>query len=107
MSVPTPLSEELDLAEEQALRRVFLRMRVRVLGISIALLFGLGLFAATNILILRGGENVGAHLGLLASYFPGYRVSFGGSLIGFLYASAIGYVIGSAIAVVYNRLVDT
>jgi hypothetical protein len=106
MSEPTPLPEELSLREQQALRQVIIRMTVRGLGIAMGLLFALGLFAATNILILRGGENIGAHLGLLAAYFPGYRVSFAGSVIGSVYAFVIGYGIGCSIAIVYNRLVD-
>ena len=107
MSIPTSMQDALDPREEQALRQVILRMRVRGLGISFGLLCAVGLFAATNILIVRGGENVGAHLGLLAAYFPGYRVTFGGSLVGAFYAFVIGYGIGWMIGVVYNRLVET
>ena len=101
------MSDELDRPEQLALRLAIQRMRVQGLSISVGLLCALGLFAATNILILRGGENVGAHLGLLAAYFPGYRVSFGGSLIGFCYAFVVGYLIGCTVGVVYNWLVDT
>ena len=107
MTQPTSLQGALDPREEQALRQVILRMRVRGLGISFGLLCAAGLFAATNILILRGGENVGAHLGLLAAYFPGYSVTFVGSLIGSFYAFLVGYGIGSMIGVVYNHLVET
>jgi ABC-type dipeptide/oligopeptide/nickel transport system permease subunit len=107
MNAPTRSREALDAHDEEALRRVVLRMRVRGLGISIGMLCAIGLFAATNFLILRGGEHVGAHLSLLSAYFPGYRVSFVGSLIGFFYALVIGYGIGCTIGVVYNRLVDT
>jgi ABC-type dipeptide/oligopeptide/nickel transport system permease subunit len=107
MNAPTRRPQTLDRHDEEAIRRAILRMRVRGLGIAMGLLCALGLFAATNFLILRGGEHVGAHLGLLSAYFPGYRVSFVGSLIGFLYAMVIGYGIGCTIGVVYNRLVDT
>ena len=69
------------------------------------LLLGGGLFLATNILVVRGGPNVGAHLGLLSIYLPGYRVSFVGSLIGFVYAFVIGYGLGRLIGGVYNRLI--
>jgi hypothetical protein len=107
MRALTPLSEALDQSEERALRQVILRMRVQGLGISTGLLCGIGLFAATNFLIVRGGEHIGAHLSLLSAYFPGYRVTFVGSLIGSLYAVVIGYVVGLTIGVVYNRLIDT
>ena len=39
--------------------------------------------------------------------FSGYRVTFGGSLVGAFYAFAIGYGIGWMIGVVYNRLIET
>jgi len=63
-----------------------------------------GLFVATNFLILRGGETVGPHLGLLGVYLPGYSVSFVGSLIGFVYMFVIGYGMGRILGSVYNRI---
>ncbi len=48
---------------------------------------------------------MGQHLGLLSNYFPGYSVTLGGSLIGFVYAFVIGYGLGSLIATVYDRIV--
>jgi hypothetical protein len=46
---------------------------------------------------------VGQHLGLLANYFPGYSVTFLGSLVGFVYAFVLGYGLGRLIAAVYDR----
>lgn len=79
-----------------------LRLNARAWGISTGLLLGLGLFIATNILVLRGGEVVGPHLGLLGIYLPGYRVTFLGSLVGFVYMFVIGYALGRLIGVIYN-----
>lgn len=79
-----------------------LRLNARAWGIAMGLLLGLGLFIATNILVLRGGEVVGPHLGLLGIYLPGYRVTFLGSLIGFVYMFVIGYALGRLIGVIYN-----
>jgi hypothetical protein len=87
------------------LRRAVRRLNGRACGVAGALVLGLGLFVATNILVLEGGEDVGAHLGLLRYYFPGYRVTFAGSLIGFVYAFVIGYVLGRAVGWLYDRLV--
>ena len=56
------------------------------------------------VLFWRGGEVVGPHLGLLGWYFPGYSVTFGGSLIGAVYAFVLGYGLGRAIAMIYNSL---
>ena len=90
---------------EQELEVAIRRLNARAWGIAVGLLLGGGLFLATNALLLKGGPNVGQHLQLLSQYFPGYSVSFVGSLIGFIYAFVGGYIIGRAIGYVYNRLV--
>ena len=79
------------------------RLDGRLWGIVLGVLSGIGLFFATNILVLKGGEDVGQHLGLLSHYFPGYRVTFLGSLIGFVYAFVLGYALGRLVCIVYNR----
>jgi len=100
------MPDTIDPNEEQALNRAMLRMNEQGWGIAIGLLLGLGLFIATNVLVVRGGDHVGQHLGLLYVYFPGYRVSFLGSLIGFVYAFVVGYGIGRTVGALYNRLVE-
>jgi len=92
-------------APEQDLRRAVARLNERAWGITLGLLLGLGLFIATNILVVKGGPEVGPHLALLRIYFPGYRVTFLGSVIGFVYAFVVGYAVGRLIGAVYNRLV--
>lgn len=91
--------------ESRQLRSALARLNARAWGIAIGLLLGGGLFLATAILLLQGGENVGQHLNLLQVYLPGYRVSAAGSLIGFVYGFVIGYGLGRVIGLVYNRLV--
>ena len=87
------------------LRSAVRRLNGRACGVAGALVLSVGLFVGTNVLVLQGGENVGAHLGLLRYYFPGYRVTFVGSLIGFVYAFVLGYVLGRAVGWIYDRLV--
>lgn len=91
--------------DEQALASAVLRLNGRAWGIAFGLLLGIGLFVATNVLVLKGGDNVGQHLRMLAVFFPGYGVSFVGSIIGFVYAFVLGYALGRLIGTVYNRLV--
>ena len=91
--------------DKEELRKAILRLNARAWGITVGLLMGGGLFLGTNFLIIRGGENVGQHLGLLSIYFPGYRVTFVGSLLGFMYQFVIGYGIGHMIGALYNRLI--
>jgi hypothetical protein len=89
---------------DESLQGALLRMNARAWGIGMGLLLGAVLFLATNILVIRGGPNMGQHLGLLAIYLPGYSVSFAGSLIGFVYAFVGGYGLGRLVGAVYNFL---
>lgn len=94
------------MARERTLESAVHRINARAWGIATGLVFGLGLLIATNVLVIKGGAYVGAHLGLLATYFPGYSVTFVGSLIGFVYAFVLGYLLGLVIGTVYDWLVE-
>ena len=74
-------------------RGVFL-FNAGVLGLVLGLVFGLGVFVATNWLVIKGGEPVGPHLQLLGQYFIGYEVTPIGSLIGFAWGFASGFALG-------------
>jgi hypothetical protein len=58
----------------------------------------------TNFLLLKVGEHIGAHLALLAVFFPGYRVTFLGSLIGFLYMFIVAFLTGMLVGAVYHKI---
>jgi hypothetical protein len=88
------------------LQRAILRLNARAWGISFGLVAGLGLFGATLFLVLKGGEDVGRHLQLLANFFPGYRVTTAGAFVGLVYGFVCGYGVGRLIGAVYNRLLD-
>ncbi len=90
--------------EEQQLERAVILLNGKLLGIVLGFLFGTGLFLATTFLVLKGGPHVGAHLGLLGQFFPGYRVSFWGSIVGFCYMFAVGLVVGIVLGAVYNKI---
>jgi hypothetical protein len=100
------MANQLTLEEEQALRRTILRASEQGWGIAMGLLLGVGLFLATIILVIKGGPHPGPHLGLVRIYFPGYSVTWIGSIIGFIYAFVVGYAIGRTIATIYNRLIQ-
>ena len=82
-----------------------LRLNAKILGLVLAFLFGSALFIATNWLIIKGGEPVGPHLQLLGQYFPGYSVTFWGSLIGFIYGATVGGLAGGLLGWIYNGIV--
>ena len=91
---------------ESALSVRILRLEALVQGVAWGLVAGLGLFLATNWLVLKGGRVVGPHLSLLRQFFIGYEVTFVGSLIGFVYAFACGFVAGYLVSRIYNRVVS-
>lgn len=91
-------------SEDSSVHAALLRLNARAWGISAGLLMGGGLFLATAVLVLKGGPQVGQHLQLLSAFFPGYRVTWLGAFIGFIYAFVVGYALGRVIGSVYNRL---
>lgn len=85
-------------------RAQFARLHAKAWGVAVGTLSGLALLGATLFLVVRGGPDMGQHLGLLSVFLPGYSVSVGGALIGFVYVFVIGYAIGRLVGAVYNRL---
>ena len=98
------MSERLTIEEQRALRATVEEVNEKGWGIGLGLVSAVGLFVATNVLVLKGGSNVGSHLRLLHVYFPGYAVTFTGSLIGFVYAFVLGYLVGRIVVNLYYRL---
>jgi hypothetical protein len=91
--------------DEREVVRAIARLHAGVLATVGALIGGVGLFAVTAWLLVKGGPNVGAHLQLLNQYFPGYAVTWGGCFIGLLYGGVVGAVVGWCIGAVYNLVV--
>ena len=54
--------------------------------------------------MIKGGPNVGQNLALLGAYYPGYSVTWRGSMIGFGYGALTGAVLGWSVATFYNLL---
>ncbi len=82
------------------------RIQAGVLAVVCALLGGVGLFALTAWLLIKGGPQVGKHLGLLGHYFIGYSVTWPGSLVGLVYGAFFGGVVGWSIGKIYNGIVN-
>lgn len=92
------------LAREEKLFSGILMLNAKVLGLALGVIFGLGIFVATNWLVIKGGARVGPHLILLSQYFIGYRVTFFGSFIGAAYGFALGTICGALIGWIYNKI---
>ena len=98
--------------EDIILTRI-LRLNAVAYGLVAGLVAGFGLFIATNWLVLKGGPIgpegepvVGPHLWLLSQFFPGYEVTFVGSLIGSAYAFVCGFLAGFFVAKLYNGILE-
>lgn len=94
-----------DSSAEALIVEALSKLDAVALGVSLGMLFGIGIFLATNLLVLKGGEVVGPNLGLLSQYFIGYEVTFWGSLIGFAYGLMSGFVLGFLIATLRNFII--
>ncbi len=85
--------------------RTIARLRAGIVAVVTGMVTGFGLFAATLWLVIKGGPNVGQNLSLLRAYYPGYSVTWSGSLVGFAYGFLTGAVLGLCVASLYNLLV--
>ena len=84
--------------------RTIARLREGIVALVTGMVAGFGLFTATLWLVIKSGPDVGQHLGLLRSYFPGYSVTLGGSFVGLVYGALTGAVLGWCVARLYNSL---
>ena len=93
-----------DVAEivQEALSTVFLKLDRLSLGLSLGTVAGVLLSLATLMLVLKGGDAVGPNLQLLTQYFPGYRVTLFGSLVGLGYGFVSGLLVGWVFAFIRN-----
>src|SRR5262249_39861892 len=95
-TVPTPRNPTVD--PHTVILKSFSRLDPRALGLATGVVTGTTLLAATLFLVLKGGESVGANLGLLSQFFAGYSVSVPGAVFGFIWAFGAGFCWGWAIA---------
>ena len=99
----TPVATERGL-DGRELRRAVARIQAGVLALTCGILGGLGLFLMTVWLVIKGGPEVGPHLGLLGQYLVGYSVTWVGSVIGLAYGLVVGGVAGWSVATLYNTI---
>jgi len=90
---------------DQVIIEAFAKLDRTALGLAVAALFGLGVFAATIILIIKGGDVVGPNLALLGQFFIGYTITVKGAFIGLAYGFVVGFIIGWLIGFLRNSLV--
>ena len=100
------MTSDNEVSEDTVIQTRLLYLNAVVQGVTTGMFVGLGLFAVTIWLVIKGGDTVGPHLSLLGQYFIGYSVTWGGAFIGMIYGFIVGYGIGYAYARIYNWVVD-
>ncbi len=91
-----------EAAVEKIVLTQLMRLNALILGLITGITLGGIVFAATLLLVIKGGPNVGIHLILLNNFFPGYTVTAAGSIIGLFYGFIAGFVTGSLVGFLYN-----
>jgi hypothetical protein len=94
-----------DKRTDDEVSRAIAKIQTGVLTIVFAAMCGLALSFMTAWLVLKDGPNVGEHLQLLRNYFPGYSVTWLGSVVGFFYGAIVGGIVGWSIGTIYNKVV--
>jgi len=97
-------ADQLAEAELEASTRL-IRFHAIATGLAGGTICAVGIFVATIWLLIKGGENPGAHLKLLGQFFIGYDVTYVGSLIGAAYGFVTGFLLAYAVARSYNFFV--
>jgi protoporphyrinogen oxidase len=101
--VPLPASSVRGRATaEEVIAAAFARLDPVALGVSVGVLAALGVVVATAILLVKGGPHLGRNLSLLSQYFPGFRMTWPGALIGCAEAAAAGFGLGYVTAQLRN-----
>jgi hypothetical protein len=108
-SIPEMHLDSLTDADSPANRAViaaFAKLDKTALGFAVGTVCGFGIFLATVVLVVKGGDPVGPNLGLLGQFFFGYTVTTGGAFLGLLYGLAFGFIMGWLIAFFRNLLIS-
>ena len=69
-----------------------MKLNKNAFGLAAGIICGVGVFLATIILLIKGGE--GEHISLLRNFYPGYSFSFLGSIVGLVWGFVEGFIIG-------------
>ena len=81
-----------------------MKLNIKAMTLTFAIVFGLGLFLLTWWIILFDGPS--ADPNLISKVYRGYTFTPHGSIVGLLWAAVDGACGGACIAWVYNMLID-
>ena len=88
------------------LLEAYYSFNVKMAGLTLGSLVGMSIFIITNwlLIVTKGSNVVDPNLQLLSHIFIGYKVSFLGSIIGFVYGFILGTLSGFMIGWIYNKI---
>ena len=78
---------------DDLLQAAFAKYDSIALGGALAVVIGLGLFLATALLLIQGGDSPGPMLSVLGSYFLGFRVTWSGAFLGLAYFDLLYHLV--------------
>jgi hypothetical protein len=90
---------------KEKITHIFPRLDPVALGFSFGTTAGMLIFAATILLVIKGGVIVGPNLALLSNFIPGFSVTPPGAVIGLLGLFVGGFFFGSMFAYLRNLTV--
>ncbi len=79
-----------------------MKLNATALGVAGGIIWGVSMLILTWICMANGYAAM--WLEVMASVYPGYNISFGGSIIGLLYGFADGFIGLFILGWLYNRL---
>ena len=89
--------------DEERLLRTAIRLNMIVTAVAFGLASGAAIWLATIALVVKGGDDPGAHLSLLSVVMAGYSVTSTGARIGFLWGFIYGALSGGILYWTYAR----
>lgn len=93
-----------DASHHNPIKQRVIRVSPIVNGLVVGVLCGIALVVLTLFLVIRDGEGAGPHLSLIGQVFIGYKVTYVGAAIGFLWAFVVGGVAGYVGGWLYNAV---
>jgi len=80
-----------------------MKLSLKALSLSLGLVWAGAVFLTTLLSIFTGyGEEF---LNLIASLYPGYTISWAGSIIGLIYAFVDGFICALIFGLIYNSFI--
>ncbi|MDP6459385.1 MAG: bacteriophage holin [Candidatus Hydrothermarchaeota archaeon] len=74
----------------------------KVAGLTLGVFWGVGLFLCTLVSMFTGYAK--DPLALIITVYPGYTVTYLGSVVGLIYGLIDGFIVGFLVVWIYNKL---